>query len=67
MQLQAAKLNYLMYLGLRDVASLHSHTAPALCSLVMAQQFHLQEAHRATFPPSPNWPNLHQAERNATR
>ena len=57
----------LVHSDLCDVASLHSHTSPALCSLAMAQQFHLQETYRATFPPSQNWPYLYEEERDATR
>ena len=66
-QIELSTLIHLVHLDLCDVASLHSHTPPALCSLVMAQQFHLQETYRATFPPSQNWPNLYQEERDATR
>ena len=64
---RAAKNSYLVNLGLCNVALLHSHTSPALCSLAMAQQFHLQETYRATFPPSQNWPYLYKEERDATR
>ena len=54
------------FIGLCDVASLHSHTPPALCSLVMAQLLHLQETHRAALPPPQNRPNLPQEEGDET-
>ena len=55
-----------VHLGLRGVASLHSHTPSALCSLVMAQLLHLQETHRAALPPPQNRPNIPQEEGDET-
>ena len=66
---RAAKNSYLVNLGLRGVASLHSHIPPALCSLVVAQLLHLQETYTKTKTLSPpqNWPNLYKEEGDATR
>ena len=64
---RAAKNSYLVNLGLCGVASLHSHIPPALCSLVVAQLLHLQEAYQATFSPSQNWPNIYKEEGDTTR
>ena len=63
---RAAKNSYLVNLGLCNVASLHSHTPPALCSL---QLLHLQETYTKTKTLSPpqNWPNLYKEEGDATR
>ena len=63
---RAAKNSYLVNLGLCNVASLHSHTPPALCSLVVAQLLHLQETYTTTLRPEQIWPNLPQEERDAT-
>ena len=57
---------HLVHLGLRGVASLHSHTPPALCSIVVAQLLHLQETYKTILRPEQNWPNLPQEERDAT-
>ena len=68
--LTSMEMSYLVtryiYVGLRGVASLHSHTPPALCSLVMAQLLHLQETHRAALPPPQNRPNIPQEEGDET-
>ena len=57
---------HLVHLGLRGVASLHSHTPPALCSIVVAQLLHLQETYTTTLCSPQNWRNILEEEGDAT-
>ena len=59
---------HLVHLGLRGVASLHSYTPPALCSIVVAQLLHLQETYTTTLcsPQKQNWRNILEEEGDAT-